>query len=125
VEPKPAPEVETTAPSEPPSAPEPPPETDRREETPPAQVRGRIDGPAVSRVAFVIVLGPDSLLREAARVRPDPDGSYRVGGLPPGRYAIQLDGGGKHVLVTEPRIRVLRITDDSAAVADFHVLRAL
>jgi len=89
------------------------------------QVRGRIEGPAASHVAYLVFLGPDNLLREAARVRPDPDGTYRIGGLPPGHYAVQVDGGGKRLLITEPRTHTVLVSDESEAAADFRVLRAL
>jgi len=50
----------------------------------------------------VVLLGPDNILREARRVPPAADGSWSTGSLVPGRYRIQLDGGGNRVLVTRP-----------------------
>jgi hypothetical protein len=64
-------------------------------------------------------------LREAARVRPAADGRYQVSNLPPGRYSIQLSGGGKRVLVTEPRFLTVNVSVGTPATADFRVLRVL
>jgi len=90
-----------------------------------AQIRGRIDGPAAGAVVAVVLFGPDNLMHEAIRVRPDADGRYRVSGLAPGRYGVQLDGGGGRSLVTRPPTRTVVLDKESEIVADFHVLRAL
>jgi hypothetical protein len=50
-------------------APTPAPETE-----PVPQIRGQLDGPAAGDVVAVVFYGPDSLLTEATRVIPDPDG---------------------------------------------------
>jgi hypothetical protein len=99
-----------------------PPEPER---TLAAAVRGRISGPAADQVVHVVLFGPDNLLREAARVRPAADGRYRIPNLPPGRYSIQLSGGGNRVLLTEPRSRTVEVSVGASAEADFRVLRAL
>jgi len=91
----------------------------------PAQIRGQIDGPAAGAVVAVVLFGPDNLMHEAIRVRPDADGRYRVSGLAPGRYGVQLDGGGGRSLVTRPPTRTVVLDTGSEIVADFHVLRAL
>jgi hypothetical protein len=90
-----------------------------------AQIRGRIDGPAAAAVVAVVFLGPDNLMHEAIRVRPDADGRYRVSGLAPGRYGVQLDGGGGRSLVARPPTRTVVVDTESEIVADFHVLRVL
>jgi hypothetical protein len=75
----------------------------------------------------VVLLGPNNLLREAARVVPEPDGSWRASGLAPGRYRIQLDGGGGRVLVSEPSFAVVDVGEAGAGIEapTFHVRRAL
>jgi hypothetical protein len=88
-------------------------------------VRGRINGPAAAQVKDVVLFGPDNLLREAGRARPDAEGRFEVSGLAPGRYRVQLDGGGNRVLITAPRFRTVEISVGTVAVADFRVLRAL
>jgi hypothetical protein len=116
-------------PASPPTPPAAEPETPRDSKPASAevdiQVRGRIEGPAARLVEAVVLFGPDNLLREAKRVRPDADGRFRVSGLPPGRYGIQLDGGGSRMLVARPQSRTVEVASGSVAVADFHVLRAL
>jgi hypothetical protein len=73
------------------------------------QVRGRIAGPAASEVTAVVILGPDSILREALRVAPGEDGRWSADGLAPGRYRVQLDGGGARVIVAQPPFLLLEI----------------
>ena len=92
----------------------------------PGTIRGRIVGPAAGNVVEVVVLGPDNILREAARVRPSSDGTWSSQGLAPGRYRIQLDGGGGRVLVSEPAFRLIEIGESIAApTIEFKVLRSL
>jgi hypothetical protein len=83
-------------------------------------------GPAAPEVVSVVVLGPDNILREAARVTPSADGHWQADRLEPGRYRIQLDGGGGRVLVSDPPFLLLEITPDgSTTVPDIRVIRAL
>ena len=78
------------------------------EAKPRAQVGGRVSG-LTEGIMEVVFFGPNNILREAARVRPSADGAWSMDGLAPGRYRIQLDGGGQRVLVTEPPFLVLDI----------------
>jgi hypothetical protein len=90
------------------------------------QVQGRIEGPAAGRVESVVLFGPDNILREAARVRPASGGRWHVDDLSPGRYRVQLDGGGGAVLVTEPRFLLLTVSPGVEVHAPvLKVLRAL
>jgi hypothetical protein len=87
------------------------------------QLEGRITGPHASAVVAVIVLGPDTLLREAARVAPARDGSWFVDGLLPGRYRVQLDGGAR-VLGSAPAFVGIDVHPSTGPhVATFEVLR--
>jgi len=89
-----------------------------------AQLRGRIEGADRDRVEAVVLLGPDNLLREAARIPPDADGRYSASGLAPGHYRVQLDGGGSRALVTRPAFHQVLIAPDVSVEADFQVVRA-
>jgi hypothetical protein len=90
------------------------------------QVSGHIDGPAADRVAAVVLLGPDNILREAQRVQPGSDGWWWADGLQPGRYRIQLDGGGETVLLTQPPFVLLEVeTGKPVRAAEIRVLEAL
>jgi len=100
------------------------PAEEQDEEQEGVQLRGRIDGPGATQVVAVVALGPDNLLREAARVAPDDDGHWVLRGLEPGRYRIQLDGGGTRVLITQPPFRHVKLGDAGTIVVDFRVVRA-
>jgi hypothetical protein len=90
------------------------------------QLWGRIEGPARQDVVEVVLLGPNNVLHEALRVRPDADGSWKAEGLAPGRYQVQLAGGAQQVLVTEPRFVVVQLAEGASSVEaeTIQVLRA-
>lgn len=90
-----------------------------------AQLAGRITGPAAARVVAVVAYGPDNILREAARVRPEADGRWALGGLEPGRYRIRLDAGGGRVLVSEPAFLVVDLATSPVRAPDLRALRVL
>jgi len=86
-----------------------PPEDEAEEEVAAVhQIEGRIVGD-VALVQDIVLLGPDNILREAARVQPKSDGTWHADGLDAGRYRVQLDGGGDRVLVAEPRFLMVEI----------------
>jgi hypothetical protein len=90
------------------------------------QVWGRIVGDAADRVAAVLLLGPDNILREAQRVQPGSDGWWWADGLQPGRYRVQLDGGGETVLLTQPPFILLDIqAGKPVRAAEIRVVEAL
>jgi len=93
----------------------------------PVQAQGTIHDAGADLVISVVFLGPDNLLREAARVRPAADGRWEISLLPAGRYRVQLDAGGARALITEPPFRTLEIGEAPAAAltADFRVVGAL
>jgi hypothetical protein len=73
------------------------------------ELEGIVTGAAAAQVVAVVLLGPDNILREARRIVPRPDGSWDAAALEPGRYRVVLDGGGKHILITEPSFRTVEI----------------
>ena len=87
------------------------------------QLGGRIGG-NVALVRDIVLLGPDNILNEAARVQPDAAGRWGVDGLRPGRYRILLDGGGDRVLVAEPRCLLIELGDQPVEAPEIKVLRA-
>lgn len=90
-----------------------------------ASLYGRIVGPAADRAVAVVVYGPNNILREAARVPVGGDGSWSAGGLEPGRYRVQVDGGGGTVLATTPPFRTATVGEAPVAVEPIEVVRAL
>ncbi len=76
------------------------------------QVQGALTGPAAQDVKAVVLLGPDSILKEAARVEPDGSGRWKVRSLPPGRYRVVLDGGSAHVVLSTPGFQTILIQGD-------------
>ncbi len=113
------PEREAAAPAEPAAT--------QPEPAPPAvavhQAEGRIVG-RVGLVQSVVLLGPDNILREAARVRPGDDGSWFVDGLDPGRYRVQLDAGGERILVAEPRFLMIEVGETPTQAPEIKAVRA-
>jgi len=102
------------------------PEEEERLDAGAVQLRGKISGPERVNVVAVVLFGPDNILREASRIPPDADGSWRVGGLAPGRYRVVVDGGGRNVLVSEPAFHVVEIEPGPTLVEiDFRVSRSL
>jgi len=123
--PEPEPVVEETI-EEPVIEPVPEPEPAPEPAKPPAQVRGKITGDDLSVVVAVVLLGPNNMLREAARVTPENDGSWSASGLTAGKYRVQLDGGGRRVLVTDPPFLLIEVEQDGTADAgEIRLLKTL
>jgi hypothetical protein len=121
-------ETETAPPPEPTPTPTPTP-TPMPASTPapalaPGSIAGTIAGDARSSVAEVRALGPDNVLREAARVRPDAGGSYRFEGLTPGTYRIVVLGVGGRVIICEPPYLTVRLDGSQPVTApELHAVR--
>jgi len=91
----------------------------------PASVFGLIDGPSRGDVAAVVVLGPDNVLKEAARSVPDEQGRFTAHGLPAGAYRIVAAGKGGRVLICDPPFITVHVGVDGAVEAPvLKVLRA-
>jgi hypothetical protein len=89
------------------------------------QLRGKIIGAATDQVSWIVLYGPNNILREARRVAPN-DGNWAADGLVPGRYRVQMDGGGGRVLVTRPRYLLIEIREGEPLVApDCEILSAV
>ena len=117
---------------EPPAEPKPAPEPEPKPEPVPEpsmpagdfQIYGSLLGAEANRVEWVVILGPNNLLREAARIQPEEDGRWGVESLPPGRYRIVLNGGGGHVIESDPRFATVQVVQDEVMEAPvFHVRR--
>ena len=80
--------------------------------SPGATIRGKLTGPAAGEVKAVLVLGPDNLLREAARVAPSSHGSWSAGVLSKGTYRIIVDAGGNRVASTDPPFVTVTVDQD-------------
>ncbi len=92
----------------------------------PGEVHGRIVGPAAGEVRFVVLSGPNNVLREAARVAPDADGSWIAGPLEPGTYRVVLDAGGTRLLVSDPAfITVIVLRDGPVQATQLNALRVV
>jgi hypothetical protein len=90
------------------------------------RVTGSISGPRPPHDLFVVLFGPNNMVREAVRVPVDREGRWEIEGLAPGRYRVQLDAGGSTVLVTDPQFRVLDLKEGEAPGSlDFRVVREL
>ena len=91
----------------------------------PGTVFGVVNGPGLGEVAGIIFLGPDNVLREAARVIPDSDGRFASPTLPPGAYRIVAAGKGGRVLICEPSFITIRVDSYVAVEApELKVVRA-
>jgi hypothetical protein len=101
-------------------------------ELPPDTTRGgTIAGTITGRldlVEEVVVLGPDSLLRQFARVKLTTSAgraSFQVGSVPPGRYAVTPMGARGASLSARPAAARVIVTAEVGARADFEIVGAL
>jgi len=84
-----------------------------------------VSGPARDAVHELTVLGPDNVLKEAARVAPDASGRYIVAELRTGTYRIVAAGENGRVLVCDPPYVTVKVSSGAAVEAPaMDVLRA-
>ncbi|UCF67645.1 MAG: hypothetical protein JSV80_18105 [Acidobacteriota bacterium] len=101
--------------------------SDVLEIVPPAAIVGRITGQN-GLVEQVLIVGPNSILEERARLRPQTDNGtsyFSFGELPEGRYRVMLFGRSGASLSTRPRIAEVSVDASTGARADFEVLGPL
>jgi hypothetical protein len=90
----------------------------------PEGVSGRISGPARADAREIVFLGPDNVLKEAARVAIDASGGYVVTGLKPGNYRVVAAGEGGRVLACHPAFVTVVVDGSPRQVPTLEVLRA-
>lgn len=91
-----------------------------------ARVRGSVEGLPAGLSGTIVIFGPDNILREARRIALSRDGRWAASDLAPGRYRVQLDGGGKTVLVTDPPFLWVEVPPSgSVRTTPMRVIRAL
>lgn len=89
---------------------------------PPDEIRGRILGEA-SLVKEVVFYGPNSILKEKARVVPRSDGTFSLPLPPPGKYRILLTGAGGAQLSYSPAYYQIDVASSSGVSGiDFKVV---
>jgi len=91
----------------------------------PGTLSGAVEGAERRSVAAIVILGPDSILKEAARVSLDAAGRFTVRSLSPGAYRVVAAGVGGRVLICDPPYITVRVGPEGPVEAPvLHVLRA-
>jgi len=86
-----------------------------------ADLSGRVTGDR-SRVGAIVLYGPNSIVKEFGRARPDPDGGWRAPLPPPGTYRLVPIGDGSTPIATLPAFLTVRVTANEALSGlDFEV----
>lgn len=80
----------------------------------PGTVFGQVEGPARRDVGAILLLGPDNVLREAARSIPDGDGRFVAAGLRSGSYRIVATGVRGRVLICDPPFVTVRVKSNGS-----------
>ncbi len=94
---------------------------------PPRTLRGVVTG-ETRLVDAIVVLGPDSILKERARLTLRTEGGvtfFVLKDVPPGQYRLIPMGGGGASLVTRPAFAVATVGDDAGGRADFEIVKVL
>jgi hypothetical protein len=90
----------------------------------PAVLTGKVMGD-VARVRAVVLYGPNNILKEFARVRPEADGSWTASLPPAGAYRVLLVGDGSTPLPVKPGYIALKVVDGAGQSGlDFEVQKA-
>lgn len=85
-----------------------------------AVLRGRIEGD-LSLVEAVVVYGPDSIVREQARIIPAADGTWQAPLPPPGNFRIVLRAKGAAPLRVAPNFHTVQVAGAGIEGIDFRV----
>lgn len=96
------------------------PEGREPEVSPPEALEGRIEGD-LEVVEAVVFFGPDAVLREHARIRPEADGSFSLPRPPDGRYRVVVQGQGGAQLRCSPPVRFAVVGQEPLPALDFKV----
>ncbi len=121
--PPPEPPPPVPDPSPPPPMPTPTPPPPMPPPTPGAGpgLSGRITG-RTDLVQVVLIFGPDSIIREQARIAPEADGTWRAPLPPPGTYRVVPVGAGARPLRSEPHFQTVQVRDGGREDLDFRIL---
>jgi hypothetical protein len=98
-----------------------PPEVASLEEVREEALSGRISGD-LTRVAWVVLFGPNSLTTVHQQVAPSEDGSFSFKLPPRGKYRILLMGKLGASLVTRPPYQTLDVGEYGFSHVDFRVM---
>ena len=76
----------------------------------PTGLSGKLTG-AVARVHAIVLYGPNNILKEYARVRPESDGSWRAPLPPAGAYRVMAVGDGSTPLPVKPGYIAVKVVE--------------
>ena len=76
----------------------------------PTGLSGKLTGD-VARVHAVVLYGPNNILKEYARVRPEADGSWSAPLPPAGAYRVLIVGDGSTPLPVKPGYIALKVVE--------------
>jgi hypothetical protein len=83
-------------------------------------LRGRITG-AREGIEAVVLFGPGSIVREAARGAPGPDGGWAIPLPAPGTYRVVLRGISGRPIASVPNFHTVEVKEDGLEGIDFSV----
>lgn len=90
----------------------------------PLTLQGTIAG-EVGLVGAIVIYGPGSIVREAARVRPGADGHWKTALAEPGRYRVVPVGAGTEALRIRPHFHTVEVRGGKGAGGiDFEIRRS-
>ncbi len=90
----------------------------------PLTLQGTIAG-EVGLVGAIVIYGPGSIVREAARVRPGADGHWKTALAEPGRYRVVPVGAGAEALRIRPHFHTVEVRGGKGAGGiDFEIRRS-
>ena len=82
---------------------------------------GRVTG-RTELVKAILVFGPDSIIREQARIAPAADGTWTAPLPPPGTYRVVPVGEGARPLRAEPHFQTVEVRESGREGLDFRIL---
>lgn len=85
------------------------------------ELSGRITG-RMDLVQVVLIFGPDSIIREQARIAPEAGGTWKAPLPPPGTYRVVPVGAGARPLRSEPHFQTVQVRDGGREDLDFRIM---